>query len=149
MMKRRVLFLAVALFTLSAWCASAQQANLTGLLVKGKAAAGANVNVPGSVVNILNHTFKGRFNSYELVGRAQGAAASGKSASLNLGAGHNLNAAVQGIAGNKLSTKLRWNKGGKNYLNADAKLNVGGNPMVVGGPKDGDGTLLLLIQAKP
>lgn len=142
---KKFLFIAVAFVLLSLVRAEAGVRNFEAQLIRA-----SNDSAPlnyklDRVVPKLRKVFK--FQSYDLIGEGSGSINVPGSGTIDLGKGHSLEMSVKGDKGDTYKAEIRWMKGGSVQFTTGARLSHG-EPLVLAGPKDGNGTLIITVTPK-
>lgn len=125
--------------------AGAETLNLKGILILANNSGEASDARVKPYESKLKRLFK--FNHYAYYGEGRGKVALPGGTTLNLGKGYALSAAAESSEGGKHRLKVDWKKGSKSLIKTTLVVKRG-VPTVLGGPRHGDGNLIVVIVAE-
>ena len=142
-----VLAACLGLALLAPTAARAQNVAIEAMMVEASE-DGAVDPALGAVHRYLAATFKGRFAGYRLAGRGNAVLpVGGKAGKIGLGGRFVTDVQVTAVEGQRVRMRVTWKNGDRVYCNTTLTLDRA-RPFIVGGPRQGDNTLLLVVQSK-
>lgn len=142
---KKIFYIMVAVLLCGVATARAGVANMEALLIRASNDPAALNYKLDAVVPKLRKVFK--FQSYDLIGEGNGSVNVPGSGTIDLGKGHSLEISLKGDKGDNYKAEIRWLQNGKVLFSTGAKMSRK-EPLVLGGPKDGNGTLIITVTPK-
>ena len=142
---KKLAYILFAWFALGIAAAHAETVDMEALLIRA-----SNESAPldyhlDAVVPKLRKIFQ--FQSYELLGQGSGAVNTPGETTIDLGKGHSLELKIRREKGDRFKAEVRWMHGGKALVSTSVSMSRN-QPVILGGSKEGSGTLIVTLTAK-
>ncbi len=142
---KKLAYIVLAWFALGFAAVRAETVDMEAFLIRA-----SNESAPldyhlDAVVPKLRKIFQ--FTGYELLGQGSGAVNTPGETTMDLGKGHSLELKIRREKGDRFKAEVRWVHDGKALVSTSVSMSRN-QPVVLGGSKEGNGTLIVTLTAK-
>ncbi|MFT5122451.1 MAG: hypothetical protein ACI9TH_004867 [Kiritimatiellia bacterium] len=134
----------ILLSLLFAGALHAENVQFRGVLIQASSTPGP---ADPKLANIQKKLGNFPYKSFSYVGEGQGEIDVPGKISFGVGGGSTLDVEAVEIAGKQVKTSLQWKRGGKTAIDTTIGINKGSGT-ILGGPKNGNGVLILYLTVK-